>query len=836
MPRALARATTSSRRPGRCASGGEPWIFYEGPPTANGRPASTTCGPGCSRTSSPASRPCGAATCPARAAGTATACRSSSRSRRSWASAPRPRSRPTASTAFNQRCRESVHRYVEDWSSLTEPGRRLDRHRRRLLDPDQRLHRVGVVADAPAVGRGPALRGPPGHALLRPLRHRPVEPRGGPGLPRTSSTRRSTCASRSPATAPADADLLVWTTTPWTLISNVAAAVGPTSPTSGSPTRPAAATWCWPSGGRAPLPGGRGRGRAGPGPAWRAGATERPFDFLGRSAGKRRRRVVAADFVSRPTTAPASSTSPPRSARTTPQVGRAEDLPVLNPVDADGHLRPPRRPRGRAASSRTPTPASSPTSRRGACSCASSPTSTATPTAGGAARRSSTGPRRRGSCARPSAGPTCWRRTRRINWYPDHIKHGRFGELARGQRRLGPVPRPLLGHAAADLALRRLRPRHVRRLGGRAVGAGRARPVRPRPAPALRRRRDLDAARRRVRGHACGAWPPCSTPGSTRGRCRRPSTTTRSATAGGSRRRSRPTSSARPSTRPAAGSTRCWRSTRWCSARRRTATWCASACSSTRTARRCRSPGATWSTRGTSVRRFGADALRWYFFSSGQPWGDAAGRRGRHPRVDPPDAAHAVERVHASSCTYADLDGWQPDPAGERPQPTHVLDRWVLGELDATVAEVTEALEDFDALAGPSARRPLRRRPVQLVRAPHPAPVLEGQRPGGPRHAAPLPGDHGAAAGPVLPVPGRRAVRGAHRRVVGPPVRLAGTVGGARPGAGDPDGRRPPAGGARPGGPHRRQGQGAPAAAPGAGAAPGGHARPGRARPRSRTS
>ena len=39
---------------------------------------------------------------------------------------------------------------------------------------------------------------------------------------------------------------------------------------------------------------------------------------------------------------------------------------------------------------------------------------------------------------------------------------------------------------------------------------------------------------------------------------------------------SRPTSSPRPSTRPGAGSTRCSPSTRWSSARARTATWCAS--------------------------------------------------------------------------------------------------------------------------------------------------------------------------------------------------------------------------------------------------------------------
>ena len=58
--------------------------------------------------------------------------------------------------------------------------RRLDRHRRRLPHPRQQLRRVGVVAGAPALGQGPALRGPPGQPLLPPLRHGAVVARAGP--------------------------------------------------------------------------------------------------------------------------------------------------------------------------------------------------------------------------------------------------------------------------------------------------------------------------------------------------------------------------------------------------------------------------------------------------------------------------------------------------------------------------------------------------------------------------------------------------------------------------------------------------------------------------------
>ncbi len=89
----------------------------------------------------------------------------------------------------------------------------------------------------------------------------------------------------------------------------------------------------------------------------------------------------------------------------------------------------------------------------------------------------------------------------KTNWQPPTIKHGRYGEWLREQRRLGAVPDQVLGHPAAAVAVPGRAP-DLRRLAGRAVGAGRARPGRPGPAPAVRGRgRDhLPAVR--------GAGPP----------------------------------------------------------------------------------------------------------------------------------------------------------------------------------------------------------------------------------------------------------------------------------------------------------------------------------------
>ena len=107
-----------------------------------------------------------------------------------------------------------------------EPHRHVARHRQRLLDPQQRVHRDRVVALPSHVGAGRHLRRRQGRPLLRPLRHRALEPRARPTrrVPSTSPSRRSTCAFPS---STATSISLVWTTTPWTLISNVAAAVGP---------------------------------------------------------------------------------------------------------------------------------------------------------------------------------------------------------------------------------------------------------------------------------------------------------------------------------------------------------------------------------------------------------------------------------------------------------------------------------------------------------------------------------------------------------------------------------------------------------------------------------
>jgi isoleucyl-tRNA synthetase len=90
--------------------------------------------------------------------------------------------------------------------------------------------------------------------------------------------------------------------------------------------------------------------------------------------------------------------------------------------------------------------------------------------------------------------------------------------------------------------------------------------------------------------------------------------------------------------------------------------------------------------------RHGADALRWFMLCSGSPW---SSRRVGHKVLD--EIASKVIRTYWSVASfqslYARANGWTPAAAaGER----SVLDRWALSEVHRVAAEVDDALENFD--------------------------------------------------------------------------------------------------------------------------------------------
>jgi isoleucyl-tRNA synthetase len=96
--------------------------------------------------------------------------------------------------------------------------------------------------------------------------------------------------------------------------------------------------------------------------------------------------------------------------------------------------------------------------------------------------------------------------------------------------------------------------------------------------------------------------------------------------------------------------------------------------------------------------RYGADPLRWFMLATGSPWVS---------RRLSPEAVEEITRsffltlwnTFSFFCLYARLEGFQPlTPGGaESAPPRPPLDRWVLAELADTVEQVTRSLDDYDA-------------------------------------------------------------------------------------------------------------------------------------------
>jgi isoleucyl-tRNA synthetase len=94
------------------------------------------------------------------------------------------------------------------------------------------------------------------------------------------------------------------------------------------------------------------------------------------------------------------------------------------------------------------------------------------------------------------------------------------------------------------------------------------------------------------------------------------------------------------------------------------------------------------------IERHGADAFRWYYFTSKQPWDgyrfsvDTVGESVRQFML-------TLWNTYGFLVLYANVNGIESFDA----EPAHDLDRWALSRLNATIATVTERLDDYDTTA-----------------------------------------------------------------------------------------------------------------------------------------
>ena len=687
----------------RRREGASEWVFYEGPPTANGRPGLHHVWARSFKDLFPRFHTMRGRYVARKGGWDCHGLPVEVEVERELGLSGKTQIREFGIEEFNRRCRESVQRYVEEWAALTERmGMWLDTAGaywtltngyietvwwlvRQMWDKGLLYEGFKVV---PYCGRcGTALSS---HEVAQ----------GYQDIVEDSVYVRFPVIDR-------DFDLLVWTTTPWTLISNVAAAVGPEVDYV-----------------RVRRPGverdvvlGRDRVEAVLGEGgWEvvdeltAGDLnglryERPFDFVPTDADANP--VVVADFV---TTVDGSGIVhlAPAFGEVDREVGEAEGLPTLNPVDAAGRF------------------------ERVVEPWAGLFVKDADPGIIEALRESG---RLEKIEAYEHSYPHCWRcgtpliyyaktswfartqaekaalleQNEAIAWHPEHIKHGRFGDWlennidwALSRDRYWGTPLPVWrcagpagdGTAAHDTCIGSVA--ELGRLAGRDLSG-------------------LDLHR----PYVDEVTFPCPAPGEG-GQC------------GATATRLEPVldawfdSGSMPAAQfhhPFAGDglfERRFPADFICEAIDQTRGWFYSLLAVNTLvfgqtpyrnvvclAHVVDQDGAKMSkSKGNVIdpweifRTKGADPLRWYFFSAGSPW---TNRRVYGEGIDESIRKFLLTLWNTLSffVTYANLEEWEPGQAGSRDADGsgHVLDRWLNSRREATVAAVTDALDAYDTLA-----------------------------------------------------------------------------------------------------------------------------------------
>ncbi|NEA60524.1 isoleucine--tRNA ligase [Streptomyces sp. SID13666] len=91
----------------------------------------------------------------------------------------------------------------------------------------------------------------------------------------------------------------------------------------------------------------------------------------------------------------------------------------------------------------------------------------------------------------------------------------------------------------------------------------------------------------------------------------------------------------------------------------------------------------------------GADAVRWFMAAGGSPW---SARRVGHGTIQEVVRKTLLTywNTVAFQALYARTAGWTPSASDPAPADRPLLDRWLLGELHALTRDVTESLESYD--------------------------------------------------------------------------------------------------------------------------------------------
>jgi len=95
------------------------------------------------------------------------------------------------------------------------------------------------------------------------------------------------------------------------------------------------------------------------------------------------------------------------------------------------------------------------------------------------------------------------------------------------------------------------------------------------------------------------------------------------------------------------------------------------------------------------LNEHGADALRWYLFTASQP-GEARRFSAKLVNETLRRVLLTLWNVYSFFTNYASIDGFNPDQKPDGWQPENELDRWILSELNTLVAQVDGYLDGYD--------------------------------------------------------------------------------------------------------------------------------------------
>lgn len=97
------------------------------------------------------------------------------------------------------------------------------------------------------------------------------------------------------------------------------------------------------------------------------------------------------------------------------------------------------------------------------------------------------------------------------------------------------------------------------------------------------------------------------------------------------------------------------------------------------------------------MERYGADAVRWYLVTNSPVWKSILFNEEDIPRTVIADFFRALTNSYSFFALYANIDGFVGDGEAIAIKDRAEVDRWILSELNSTIAGYIEHMEQFDA-------------------------------------------------------------------------------------------------------------------------------------------